>query len=315
MSPRILGPALALILLGRAVAPAAARVAPYKGAIVVDVATDRVLFADHANEVSPPASMAKLMTFAVLEAQIRAGASTLQTPIRITPADARVARIGDSTNVALRAGEVFPVEELIYAMMIQSANDAAYAVAEAVGHGSVPAFVAMMNAKARALGMTRTIYRTPNGLPVRDHRVADGDLTTPRDYAVLCRYLLLHTDILKYTSVRRRYFGVGWRRPPYPMTNHNNLLGRIPGVDGLKTGFTFGAGFCLAATAERGGRRILVVLMDSPDTRSRDLKVAQLIRRGFAELPPLAPRTEDRQAAAAQRAGGIPPIHFSVPGE
>jgi D-alanyl-D-alanine carboxypeptidase (penicillin-binding protein 5/6) len=255
--------------------------AVYRGAIVVDAASGRVLFEDHADEISPPASMTKLMTFAVLDDRIRSGALTLRTPVAVTAADARVGMLPDSTSVRLKTGETFPVEELIYAMMIQSANDAAYALAHASA-GSVPVFVEWMNAKARALGMTRTTFRSPNGLPPTSRRIADGDLTTPRDFSTLCRYLLQQTDILRYTSVKSRPFGAGRRFPPTPMTNHNHLLGRIAGVDGLKTGFTDGAGFCLSATASRDGRRIIAVMMDSPDSKTRDLKIAQLIERGFA---------------------------------
>ncbi|HEX3728496.1 MAG TPA: D-alanyl-D-alanine carboxypeptidase family protein [Opitutaceae bacterium] len=301
------------------------RPAVYKGAIVMDAKTGRVLFADNADVITPPASMTKLMTYAVLEDRLRSGALTLSTRIAITAADARVAAQRDSTNVALKAGESFPVEEMIYAMMIQSANDAAYAVGRFVGNGSVEAFVGMMNAKARELGMTRTTFRTPNGFPVPSHRIADGDLTTPRDFALLCRYLLLHTDILKYTSVRTRAFGAGLRMPATPMTNHNHLLGRIDGVDGLKTGFTNGAGFCLAATAKRDGERIIVVMMDCPDTRTRDLQVAALINRGFQLIPPLtlpaSPVPAPGAAAGATSAptrpdsalGGAPAIQYNPP--
>jgi D-alanyl-D-alanine carboxypeptidase len=280
---------LSLVVLGEATLPGVlARSPAYKGAIIVDATTGHALLAENADEISPPASMTKLMTFAVMDDRIRAGAFSLQTQIKITAEDAKVAGQGDSSKVDLRAGEVFSLEELTYAMMIKSANDAAYAVGNAIG-GGVPPFVELMNAKARALGMLHTTFRTPNGFPVRSHRVADGDLTTPRDFAILCRYLILHTDILKYTSVKTRPFGAGVRMPPLLMSNHNNLLGRVPGVDGLKTGFTNGAGFCIAATAQRGGRRIIVVLMDSPDLRGRDLKTAELIDRGFALLPIFGP--------------------------
>ncbi len=224
--------------------------------------------------------MTKLMTFAVLQDAIARGALTLQTRVTVVTADTRAA----PSIIGLKKDEIFPLEELIYAMMLPSANDAALAVAREVA-GSVPEFVPLMNAKARALGMNHTTFRSPNGLPPPSHRVADGDLTTPRDFALLCRYLLVHTDILKYTSVKTRLFGVGYRFPPSPMTNHNHLLGRIEGVDGLKTGFTNSAGSCLAATALRNNRRIIVVMMDSPDAKERDLKVAELLQRGFATPP------------------------------
>lgn len=302
---------LPAVLLGRPFEGA------YKGAIVMDAASGDVLFADNANEVSPPASMTKLMTFAVLEDAIRAGRVSLQTVWTVTPVDARVGEQRHSTAVHLRTNERFSVEELIYAMMLQSANDAAWMVARNVA-GSVPAFVERMNEKAHALGMTRSLFRTPNGYPVPSHRIADGDLTTPRDFALLCRYLINHTDILRYTSVRRRPFGLNQRFPPMEMINHNHLLGKVPGVDGLKTGFTDGAGFCLAATALRDGRRIIVVMMDCPDAKTRDLAVARLIERGFATVPavrlePVLPPSS-APAAAPSGPGTVPPIHFTVPG-
>ncbi len=293
--------ALAVALLGPRV-EAARSVEPYKGAIVMDAATGRTLFERNSGFVSPPASMTKLMTYAVLVDLMRSGALSLTTPVTVTAADARVGMMRDSTAVWLKRGEVFPVEELIYAMMIQSANDAAYALAEKAG-GTVDAFVGLMNAKARALGMTQSTFRTPNGFPPPSRRVAEGDLTTPRDFAVLCRYLLLHTDVLKYTSVRSRAFGAGRRLQPVQMINHNHLLGNVAGVDGLKTGFTNGAGFCLSTTAIRNGHRIIVVMMDSPESRTRDLNVRQLINQGFAALPlnsPLFASVRDADSGPAR---------------
>jgi D-alanyl-D-alanine carboxypeptidase (penicillin-binding protein 5/6) len=244
--------------------------------------------------------MTKLMTFAVLDDELRKGTLSLNGSVTVTEEDARVAAFKDSTEVWLRQGEVFQVEDLIYAMMIQSANDAAYALAHTAG-GTVKAFVALMNVKARELGMNNSTFRSPHGFPPPSRRIADGDLTTPRDYAILCRYLLLNTNILKYTSVKSRTFGAGIRLKPVLMNNHNHLLGRIAGVDGLKTGFTSGAGFCLAATAERNGHRIIVVMMDSPDSRTRDLNVQQLITEAFIKVPiteaPFARRPEAPEAA------------------
>jgi D-alanyl-D-alanine carboxypeptidase len=291
----------------------------YKGAIVIDAATGAVLFANHADEVSPPASMTKLMTFAVLQDRIASGALSLQTRVRIVAADTRAA----PTIIGLKVNEVFPLEELIYAMLIPSANDAALAVAREVA-GSVPACVDLMNAKARELGMSHTIFRNPNGLPPPNHRVADGNLTTPRDFALLCRYLILHTTILKYTSVKNRQFGVNYRFPSTSMTNHNHLLGKIAGVDGLKTGFTNSAGFCLATTAKRQGRRIIVVMMDCPDSRDRDLAVIQMLESSFSMRPFLqtsiaAPTTApagpgNGLSAPTRPAAGSPTIQFTVPG-
>jgi D-alanyl-D-alanine carboxypeptidase (penicillin-binding protein 5/6) len=321
MMGRLASSARILAVSVAAVAAASARTAAsYKGAIATDAATGAVLFEDNADAVSPPASMTKLMTFAVLNDDLRQGTIALDTPVVVTLEDARVALYRKSTEVWLRQGEVFPVEELIYAMMIQSANDAAYTLAHKAG-GTVSAFVAQMNAKARELGMTRSTFRSPHGYPPPRRRIADGDLTTPRDYSLLCRYLLLHTDILKYTSVKSRTFGAGIRLDPVQMTNHNHLLGKIPGVDGLKTGFTDGAGFCLAATAARDGRRIIVVMMDSPDSRTRDLNVQELINQAFAAIPlgtkPFAPgpapgavSAPTRPAPGAAAPAGAPQVLY-----
>ncbi|HNC25065.1 MAG TPA: D-alanyl-D-alanine carboxypeptidase family protein, partial [Opitutaceae bacterium] len=307
----------------RAKAPVEAGPA-YKGAIIMDAATGSVLLEDHDGESSPPASMTKLMTFAVIHDKLQSGALTLQTPVTVVAADSKIG----GTQVWLKEGEVFTVEELLYAMMIQSANDAAYALARTAA-GAVPAFVDLMNAKARELGMTHSTFRTPHGLPPSNRRLSEGDLTTPHDFALLCRHLLLKTDIIKYTSVKRRAFGPPARGTM--MDNHDHLLGRVQGVDGLKTGFTNGAGFCLSATALRNGRRIIVVVMGSPDSKTRDLKVAELIERGFTTLPPNGPAFASTGAASsadpspisaapvpaadkpAATEDGSPSIKFSLP--
>jgi len=311
----------------------------YKGAIVTDAVTGNVLFEDHPDLVNPPASMVKLMTFAVLSDKLASGAITLATPITVTAAEARFAMKKDSTSVWLKEKEIFPVEELIYAMMVQSANDAALTLARAAA-GSSDAFVELMNAKARELGMTHSTFHTPHGLTTAGSGSANSDLTTPRDYALLCRHLLLHTDVLKYSSVKERQFGAGQRTQPVAMRNHNHLLGKIAGVDGLKTGYTIPAGFCLATTVQRNNRRLIIVTLGGTDSKERDLRVAELIERGFAALPPGGPvftsqapvkpapapgapdspltpvpmTSEMKKAATARAADDSAVIKFTVPG-
>jgi len=320
-------------------AAAAESGATYKGYIVIDAATGKTLAEDHADEVSPPASMAKLMTFAVLHDKLAAGTITLATLVRITPEDAHMG----GTQVYLDPKETYPVEELIYAMMIQSANDAAHALARTVA-GSPEAFVGLMNAKARELGMTRTTFRTPHGLPPSSRHVVEGDLTTPRDFALLCRHLVQKTDVLKYTAVRTRKFGEGVRPPDkvIAMINHDHLLNRVSGVDGLKTGYTEGAGYCLSSTAQRNGHRLIVVIMGAfgPNGQkdkghSRDLKTIELLERGFAAVPPDAPAfapapgavaapaaspisaaplsDDDKKSADTDDDSGSPAIKFPIP--
>lgn len=281
--PALLALFAACALLASA-APKAARPA-YLGAIVEDSDSGKVIFEDNADVVSPPASMTKMMTFAVVHDKLADGSLKLDTPVTVTAADSKIG----GTQVWLKEGEVFPVEDLLFAMMIQSGNDAAHALARTVA-GTPAAFVELMNAKARALGMNHTTFRTPHGLPPANRRIPDGDLTSPRDYVTLSRYLLRQTDVIKYSGVRERDFGAAQRPADrvIKMVNHNHLLGKVAGVDGLKTGFTNGAGYCLSATAERNGRRVLVVVMGSPDSKTRDFKVMELIEQGFAGLPALA---------------------------
>ncbi len=254
----------------------------YRGAIVVDAGSGKALFEDHSEFVNPPASVTKLMTFLVVHDRIATGSLSLSTEVTIAREDANIG----GTQVWLEAGEKFSVEDLLYAMLIQSANDCAHALARTVG-GSREAFVALMNERAKGLGMSHTTFKTPHGLPPSNRKIADGDLTTPRDLALLSRELLLKTDILRYTGVKERKFRPGQPAPrEIIMRSHNHLIGRVRGVDGLKTGFTNGAGYCLAATAERDGRRVIAVVMGSPDQKTRDIKVAELIERGFSLLPP-----------------------------
>jgi D-alanyl-D-alanine carboxypeptidase len=260
----------------------------FKGAIVMDAATGNVLFEDRADFINAPASMVKLMTFAVLHDRLASGEIALSTNVKITNEDSKIG----GTQVFLDPRETFPIEELIYAMMIQSANDASHALARAAA-GSVEGFVELMNLKAKSLGLTNTSFRTPHGLPPASRKTSEGDLTTPRDYAILCRYLLQTTDVLKYASIRDRPFGTARTHGPLKMENHNKLLGKVSGVDGLKTGFTDSAGYCISATAARNGRRVIVVIMGSlgPNGqrdygRARDIKAIELIERGFTALPP-----------------------------
>ncbi|MBW8782784.1 MAG: D-alanyl-D-alanine carboxypeptidase [Verrucomicrobia bacterium] len=298
-----------LCLCALAAVAQAAPAAAFKGEIITDATTGQVLFQDNPDEVSPPASVTKLMTFLVVYDAIKAGQITLDTPVTITAEETRIG----GTQVWLKEKEVFTVDELLYALMIQSANDAAVALARTVA-GSREGFVERMNARAQQLGLTRTTFHSPHGLPPSKGQKAD--LTTPRDLATLARELILNTDVLRYTSTKQRAFGGAQRAQQVLMINHNHLLGHVAGVDGLKTGFTNAAGFCLAATAERNGHRLIAVIMGSPDRKTRDLQMASLIEKGFTLLPatsvfkshaPVATATATANPAAPA-AGPLSPI-------
>ncbi len=270
---------------------------PYLGAIVIDDASGRVLFEDNADAHGYPASVTKLMTFFVIMDRVHTGQLTLETPITVS---AEASRTGGS-QVYLKQGEVFTVDELLYALMIQSANDAAVALAVHAA-GSKEAFVELMNAKARDLGMTNTTFHSPHGLP--PGKGQEVDLTTARDLATLSRELINHGDVLRYSSVTVRTLRAKTANP-FEMRNHNHLLGKLAGCDGLKTGYFSAAGYSLSATVERNGRRVIVVVLGSEASKTRDFKVMELVEKGFAvpvaALPAVqTPAASARPAPAAQ---------------
>lgn len=255
---------------------------PYIGAIAVDAASGRVLVDDHAEAKGYPASVLKLMTLMVVMEKIEARQLTYNDQVTVS---AKASKTGGS-QVWLAEKEVFTVEELLFALMVQSANDSAVALAEKVA-GSTDAFVELMNRKAQELGMKDTVFRSVHGLPPAAGQ--QPDVTTARDLALLCRELVKRTDVLALTSTRERPFRPNGGDKKVVMRTHNHLLGAVDGCDGLKTGYFFNAGFSIAATANRGGQRVIVVVLGSSDRKVRDAKAAELIQKAYAALASAAP--------------------------
>jgi D-alanyl-D-alanine carboxypeptidase (penicillin-binding protein 5/6) len=276
---------LTLLLLSFAVARAAGLEVvakdPYSGAIVIDAATGKVLFEDNADAKAYPASITKLMVLLVILDAVEARRLTLDEPVTVT---AQASTIGGS-QVYLKEGEVFPVDELLYALIVQSANDAATALAIHYA-GSKSAFVELMNKRAQEIGMRDTVFHSVNGLPPEKGQLPD--VSTPRDIARLCRELLKRPDALRYTSVKRRLFRTD-AAEPFVMVNHNRLLGRVEGCDGLKTGYFRAAGFSIAATAAKEDKRAIAVVLGALNKRVRNAKAQEILARGLKELVTHAP--------------------------
>jgi len=266
-------------------------VEPYKGALVEDADSGKVLYESNPDMSWPPASMAKMMLLLVAEDQLTAGNVRPNDPVRVSE---RAAHTGGS-RVGLIEGQVYPFEELMKAALIKSANDAAVAVAEKVG-GSVEATVRMMNARARSLGMTSTAYNTVDGLPPRPTR--DVDQTSARDLATLARAIINGTDLLKWSGLEQADFDGG----VCILHNTNHLIGRFDGCDGLKTGFTFQAGFNLTATARRGNLRLVSVVLGAPSNQQRFAQSAKLLEWGF----------ENYTAVALLKSGEALPLQVRV---
>ncbi|WP_245590134.1 D-alanyl-D-alanine carboxypeptidase family protein [Desulfobulbus elongatus] len=248
---------------------------PYASALLIEADSGKVLFEANADAKLYPASVLKLMDLYVLLDRIERGALKLDEMVQVT---VEAAKTGGS-QVYLDPKEQFSVEDLLYALMVQSANDAAVALATHVA-GSKEGFVALMNQKAQELGMKNSKFHSVHGLPPSEGQ--EADVTTARDLAILCRALAKRPEALKYTSTQSR----GFREDKFMMHNHNKLLGQVVGCDGFKTGYYQAAGFSIAATAQRGGVRMIAVVMGSKDRKVRDAKAIELINKGFTLIPP-----------------------------
>ena len=262
---------------------------------MVDASNGSVLFEDGADRPGYPASMLKLMDLFLVFDQAEMGRLALTDMVQVTK---EAAEIGGS-QVYLDVRESFTVEDLLYALAIQSANDAAMALAIHVA-GSRDGFVQMMNDKARELGLSPvTRFQSPHGLPPGAGQ--RPDMTTARDFAVLCRALLdEHPEVLKYTSATFRVFR---QNPLFEMRTHNRLLGTVAGCDGLKTGYFKDAGYSVAATVQRNGARIVVVVLGSIDRKTRDDKVTELVAR---YMPMAARKIQAEPAPAAVQSAPVP---------
>jgi D-alanyl-D-alanine carboxypeptidase (penicillin-binding protein 5/6) len=267
---------------------------PYLGAIVTDAASGKVLFEDNANAKGYPASVLKLMDLLVILEKIDQGQLSLQDQV---PVSAKSAKTGGS-QVWLAEKESFTVDEMLYALMVQSANDAAVALAEKVA-GTTDGFVELMNQKAKALGMTSTVFHSVHGLPPSAGQ--EHDVTTAHDLSLLCHELLKHPDTLRYTSTRERPFRPDAGKKTVIMRAHNHLLGKVEGCDGLKTGYITQSGYSIAVTAARRGQRVIVVVLDSIDLKTRDAKAAELVAKGFAAMPAPAPASAPAAPSAAPK--------------
>jgi D-alanyl-D-alanine carboxypeptidase (penicillin-binding protein 5/6) len=270
---------------------------PYLGAIVVDAATGQVLVEKNADAPGFPASVIKLMDMMVIMDRLASGQLSLSNAVTVT---AEASKVGGS-QVYLAEKEVFTLEDLMYALMVQSANDSAVAIALHVAGGTA-GFVDMMNGKAAELGMTNTQFHSVHGLPPAAGK--SGDTSTARDLATLARALIdRHPDILKYTSAQMRPFRGG----KFIMRSHNHLLSSVAGCDGMKTGYITAGGFSIVATAQRGGRRVIAVVLGSRDRKVRDAAASELLSKGFAALPPLPPPPPPKPAVTNEVVTHLPP--------
>lgn len=263
---------LALMFIGSAQKSSAAEYhqkIDAKSAILMDADTGEILYEQDADTPLPPASVTKVMTLLLVMEAIDSGKISLTDSVSVSE---EAAKMGGS-QVYLEPGETMSVEEMIKCVVIASANDAAYALAEHVA-GSEAVFVKMMNARAAELGMKTAHFENTNGL---DDTVTNHTMSA-RDIAIMSRELLSHEKILEYTTIWQDTI----RNGEFTLTNTNRLVRFYPGATGLKTGSTSKALFCISASAKRDGMHLIAVVMGSPTRDIRNAETKKLLDFGFA---------------------------------
>jgi D-alanyl-D-alanine carboxypeptidase (penicillin-binding protein 5/6) len=240
-----------------------------KSALVVNHNTGATLFAENPDQMIPPASLTKIMTLYLVFEDLQQGRVRVNDPVAVSGK----AYATKGTTMFLEKGETVALIELIKGISVASANDAAQAVAEHLGGGSAANFVARMNGKARELGMTRTRFMNPHGLP------AKGQVTTARDMMTLSRsYLDRFPESLTIHSMREYTYHNKILR------NRNRLLAHYPGADGIKTGFVCASGYNIIATAKRDNVRMMAVVLGARTPKLRASETERLLDAGFGKV-------------------------------
>ena len=259
--------------------------------LAVELPSGAVLYEDHATAPWYPASLTKLMTVYVALSAVRDHRIALDTPLAVS---ARAASMAPS-KMGFRPGTLVTLDNALKMLMVKSANDMAVTIAEGVS-GSVEAFAEDMNAAARLLGMTQSHFVNPNGLPDPDH------LSSARDLAILARalYLAFPDDAGLFSIGALKFAGKVIR-------NHNDLLGRYPGADGMKTGFICASGYNIVASATQGGRKVIAVVLGAPNVRARAMMAATLFDRAFAGVDKPAKSLSDIADGAQTAQETAPP--------
>lgn len=254
--------------------------------IVVNIQTNEVLHARHADDARYPASLTKVMTLYMLYDALKAGEITLDEKLPVS----RFAAAQAPSNLKLRSGSTIRVADAIDALITKSANDVAVVVAERIG-GSEKRFARLMTVKAKSLGMKNTRFMNASGLP------NSKQTSTARDMAILAEAMLdNHRDYYHWFSQKE----FKWKGRTYK--THNGLLNKVDGVDGIKTGYTRASGFNLMTSAERNGQRIVTIMLGGRTSNSRNAHVTALVEAAFASLEEkaLANGTADQPQAFAR---------------
>ena len=252
-------------------------------ALLIEATSGDIIFEKNSNVKYAPASVTKVMTMLLTMEAIDSGKISFNDKVTISENSKRMG----GSSMLLDTGEIRTVEDLIKGVGIASGNDAAVALGEYLG-GSEENFVGMMNKRASELGMKNTHFKNCTGLPI------DGHISTANDISIMSRELLKHESILKYTSTYMETISEG-RKSPIELVNHNKLVRFFKGCDGLKTGFTQEAKYCITATAKKDGTRMIAVIMGAPTFKIRNRDASMLMNYGFSKYETLKLVSKDEE--------------------
>lgn len=255
-------------------------------AILIERDTGEILFEKNSDKELPPASMTKIMTMLLIMEALDKGKIKYEDKVRTSE---RAASMGGS-QIFLEPGEEMTVTDMLKAIAVASGNDASVAMAEHIA-GSEEEFVRMMNEKAKELGLQNTNFNNSNGLPSPDH------YTTAKDLAMMSKELLKYEDITNFTGIYEDYLRQNTDKQ-FWLVNTNKLVKFYPGVDGLKTGYTSEAKYCLTATAEKNGMRVISVIMGAPSPKERNRQVTEMLDYAFSQY--MTHKLYDRDHEMAQ---------------
>lgn len=242
-----------------------------RSAVLMDADTGTVIFEKNSHDKLPPASITKIMTMLLVMEAIEKGKLKMTDKV----ATSEYAASMGGSQIFLEPGEEMTVEEMMKGIAMASGNDASVAMAEKIG-GSEKAFVQMMNDKAAELGMKDTHFVNCNGLPAENH------YTSAHDIALMSQALLKYPSVTKFTGAYEDYLRQNTSKK-FWLVNTNKLVRFYQGADGLKTGFTSEARYCLSATAKRENMRVIAVVLGEPNTKTRNAEVTQMFDYAFAQ--------------------------------
>lgn len=240
-------------------------------AILIEPTTGEIIFEKNSHEKLHPASMTKMMSMLLIIEAIEDGVISWDEMVTVS---ANAAGMGGS-QILLEVGEQMSVRDLFKGIAVASGNDAVVAMSEKIG-GSEAVFVDMMNKKAKELGLTDTNFKNPHGLDDVNH------YSSAYDMAMIAKELVKHEKVLEFTRIYEDYLRQDTDRKIW-LVNTNKLVRFYSGVDGLKTGYTSSAGYCLTATAKRGNSRFIAVAMGEPDSKMRNQEISEMLDYAFAQ--------------------------------